>query len=85
MSYQMFAQVMLKGYTALKSYGVDFQSLPEWKDTTDLDEARRLKPIPGQELTMKYLCRLENAIQAAINRRQNIRLHTDNTTPPKKH
>lgn len=81
MTSQMFAQVLLKGYSALRSYGVDFMSLREWKENAILDEARKLKPVPGAELIIAYLCRLENAISAAIRRKQ-LKTIVDNTRPP---
>ena len=81
MTSQMFAQTLLKGYHALRSHGVDFMSLREWKDNGVLDAARKLKPIPGSELIINYLCRLENAISAAIRRKQ-LKTIVDNTTPP---
>lgn len=81
MTSQMFAQVLLKGYHALRSYGVDFMALREWKENAILDEARKLKPVPASEKIIHYLCRLENAISAAIRRKQ-IKTIVDNTAPP---
>jgi hypothetical protein len=81
MTSQMFAQVLLKGYHALRSYGVDFMALREWKENGILDEARKLKPVPASEKIIAYLCRLENAISAAI-RRKGFKTIVDNTTPP---
>ncbi|MGV1835221.1 hypothetical protein ACQZ6C_10705 [Rhizobium rhizogenes] len=77
----MFAQVLLKAYHALRSYGVDMMSLREWGEVDTLDEARKLKPQAGAEKIIAYLCRLENAISAAIRRKQ-IKTIVDNTTPP---
>ena len=81
MTSQMFAQVLLKGYQALRSYGVDFMSLREWQENGILDEARKLKPQPASEKIIAYLCRLENAIRAAVQRKQ-IKTIVDNTNPP---
>lgn len=81
MTSQMFGQVLLKGYSALRSYGVDFMKLPEWSDNAVLDEARKLKPHKGAEKIINYLIRLENAISAAIRRTQ-IKAIVDNTKPP---
>jgi hypothetical protein len=81
MNAQMFSQVLLKGYHALRSYGVDMMALREWGEMGILDEARKLKPQAGAEKIIAYLCRLENAISAAIRRKQ-IKTIVDNTTPP---
>lgn len=54
-------------------------SLREWKDVGEIDEARKLKPQAMVQKVVAYCLRLENAIKAAINRKVNIRLHTDNT------
>lgn len=69
-TYMAFTQVLLKAYHALKNYGVDFQALPEWKDDKTLDEARKLKPIPGQQIVVSWITRLDHAISAAIRRKQ---------------
>lgn len=78
----MFAQVLLTGYNALRSYSVDFMKLWEWEDDGErvFDQARKLQPKPGNELLMKYLCGLENAIKAAIRRSTGISKVIDNTT-----
>ncbi len=73
--YLVYARVQSLGYTALRSYGVDYQSLPEWKDDADLDIARKLKPIKGSELVVAWLMRLEHAIKAAIKRKQLVGLN----------
>lgn len=70
MGAQAMAQFLLRAYTAFRSYGVDFMHLPEWKDTTALDEARKLKPHVAQGKIMAYFTRLENALSAAIRRKQ---------------
>jgi hypothetical protein len=80
MSYQFFAQVLLKGYAALLNYGVNFMDLPEWKDDEALNEARKLKPEKGSEKIVSWLTRLENAIAAAVRRKQ-FRV---NNQPPRK-
>ena len=77
--------MVLAGYQALRSYGVDFMSLREWKDVDEIDEARKLKPQAAVHKIIAYCTRLENAIKAAIRRKQTIRLHTDNTGGDTKH
>lgn len=69
-TYMYFSQVILKAYSALKNYGVDFEALPEWKDDATLDEARKLKPVPAQQVVVAWLSRLESGIDAAIRRKQ---------------
>lgn len=81
MTAEMFAQVLLQGYHALRSYRVDFMKLWEWEDDSKLiDEARRLQAKPGAELLMRYLMGLENAIKAAVRRTTQLHKVIDNTT-----
>lgn len=54
-------------------------ALPEYSQLGELEEAKRLKPKHMAEATVNFCNRLRKAIQYAINRKQNIRLHTDNT------
>lgn len=70
MGAQALAQFLMKAYTALRSYGVDYMVLPEWSDQTELDEAQRLKPHAAQGRIIAYFQRLENALSAAIRRKQ---------------
>lgn len=72
---QIFGQFLLKGYQALRSYGVDFMRLPEWQDQTELEEAAKLKPHAAQSRIVAYFVRLENALRAAIRRKQ-FKVHT---------
>lgn len=78
---EMTVGVLFHAYDALRSYGVDFKTLREWKENEVLDEARKLKPQAMSEKVVAYLQRLRNAITAAVNRKVNIKLHTDNTPP----
>lgn len=79
MTSQFLARVLLQGYAALKSYGVDFMSLREWKENAILDNAWRLKPQAAQERIFQYLARVEHAIKAAVNRKTNIKKVVDNS------
>jgi len=74
MGAQALNQFLLRAYSALRSYGVDFMKLPEWQDQRDIDHARTLKPRAGQELIIAYMAKLENALSAAIRRSQ-LKLH----------
>ena len=70
MAAQEMGRFLLRGYQMLKSYGVDFMSLPEWTDQADLDEARKLKPHRAQEKIIGYFQRLNHALSAAVRRKQ---------------
>jgi NAD(P)H-nitrite reductase large subunit len=70
MAAQEMARFLLKGYSMLRSYGVDFMKLPEWIDQSDLDEARKLKPHRAQEKIIAYFQRLNHALSAAVRRKQ---------------
>jgi hypothetical protein len=74
-----FAHVLLQGYNALRSHGVDFMRLREWKENSILEEAWKLKPTAAQSHIMGYLERLSHAITAAVKRKQNVRLVQDNS------
>lgn len=74
--------MVIAGYHALRSYGVDFMALPEYSQLGELEEAKKLKPKHMAEATVNFCNRLRNAITAAVNRKTNIKLHTDNTIKP---
>ncbi len=74
MGAQSLAQFLLKAYSALQSYGVDFKKLPEWKDQQELEDARRLKPHASQGKIIGYFERLESGLRASIRRAQ-MKLH----------
>lgn len=82
MGAQAMGHFLLNAYSALKSYGVDFMKLPEWQDQTELEEAAKLKPHAAQWKVLNYMTRLENALRAAIRRRQ-FKVH-DNKPGPEK-
>lgn len=67
---QAFGHFLLSAYNALRSYGVDFMKLKEWQDQSDLDKAARLVPHAAQPIIVGYFVRLENALKAAIRRKQ---------------
>lgn len=82
MQAQAFAQFLLRAYNALRSYGVDSMNLPEWKDQKALEEAARMKPHAAQGRIIAYFQRLENALSAAIRRKQFKRFDFDNDKDP---
>lgn len=70
MGAQMMARFVLRGYTAQVAYGVNFMDLPEWKDMQQLDEAYKLRPYAAQWRVVAWMERLDNALSAAIRRKQ---------------
>lgn len=82
MTAQMYGQFLLKAYTALLSYGVNYKTLRVFGEMADLAEkASKLKPIPAQELFINYFTRLENDLAAAVRRKVGIKTIVDNTDP----
>lgn len=70
-SAQALNQFLLNAHMALKAHGVDFMSLPEWQDQTEIDEALTLKnPMRAQDRIVSYIGRMENALSAAVRRKQ---------------
>lgn len=74
MGAQALNQFLMRAYSVMRSYEVDFMELPEWKDQSTIDKALKLKPRAAQELIIAYISRLENALSAAVRRKQ-FRLH----------
>lgn len=72
MGAQALSLFLLRAFDAFVAYGVNFKSLPEWQDQTDLDTARTLKATAAQGLIMTYMARLEHALAAAVRRRQMV-------------
>lgn len=71
MSAQALDQFLFSAYDALKHYGVDFKSLPEWEWAVgEWQEARRLKPHRAQEKIIASIMRLDHALKAAVKRKQ---------------
>lgn len=67
---QLMGHFLLFAYDTLRSYSVNFKDLPEWKDMKTLDDARRLKPQAAHALVTGWFEKLENALRAAIRRKQ---------------
>lgn len=80
--YLMYAQVQNNGYQALRSYGIDYQSLPEWKNDAVLQEARKMKPQKASEMVVNWLIRVDTAIAAAIRRKQLVGLNGGRAPDP---
>ncbi len=75
MGAQALGNFLLRAYDALKNYGVDFKSLPEWERCIAIwDEAAKLKPHAAQWSIVNSILTLENGLKAAIRRKQ-FKLH----------
>ena len=61
-------------YDALLHYGVNFKSLKEFGDNSEVDEAMQMGVTAGRNKITAYLGKLHNAIRAAVNRKQ-FKLH----------
>lgn len=66
---QAFTQMGLKAYDALLNYGVNYRDLPEYKDTTLLDEGYKLPVERGTDKFLEWMRRVEHAITAAVRRK----------------
>lgn len=79
-SAQAFGNFLLKAYDALLHYGINYKLLPEWVNgNATLDDARKLKPHAAQWTIINWIVTMENALKAAIRRKQFV-LH-DNKPP----
>lgn len=78
MANQAATQAILKGYVALRSYGVDMMKLPEWLDMSLIEKAHRLKPVNALPMMIEWAARLEHAISAAKSRKT-FSVAVDNT------
>lgn len=68
---QAFGNFLLKAFNAFRTYGVDFMTLPEWTEgSQELEDARKLKPVAASWKIVNYIVRLDNALKAAIRRKQ---------------
>lgn len=66
-----FQQLLHTAYDALLTHGVNYRSLPEYKDSTLLDEAlgNDTNIQTGQAKIMAYIERVRNGINAAVRRK----------------
>lgn len=70
MGAQAMGRFLLRAYHAFKNYSVDFLTLPEWLNNEQLDRARKMRPHAAQHHIIDYFMKLENALTAAIRRKQ---------------
>lgn len=64
-----YTQMKEKAYDALLSYGVNYRDGTAWKDTTLLDEAKRLCLTRSLETYLEWMARVERDIAAMIHRK----------------
>lgn len=57
-------------YDALLHYGVNFRALKEFANTGVLEDAMKLPITGARNMIVEYLGKLQNAIRAAVNRKQ---------------
>lgn len=67
---QAFIDMLLVAYDALLHHGINYQSLPAYKDTTLLDEATTLPLEQAHDSFLTWMGRVKNDIKAAIRRKQ---------------
>lgn len=82
MAAQSFAQLLLKAFDALVTFGVNFKTLPEWSDMTTLERAAKMRPVTGTPLIIGWFSKLDSALDAAVRRKQ-FRLMSSNPRDPK--
>lgn len=63
------AQLWSHAYDALLHHGVNFKSLPEWKDPEPLDAIGKLPFHRGAQEYVSWMGRVQNAITAAVRRK----------------
>ena len=64
-----FGSMVLKAYDALLNYGINYRTLPAYKDTSLLDAAASLPISRGQSAYITWMQRVESDIRAAIHRK----------------
>ncbi len=66
---QAYHGITTLGHTALREHGIDYWTLPEWKDTRLLEAATKAPLAEGQSLYLEWCKRMIHAIHAAIRRK----------------
>lgn len=61
-------------YDALLYHGVNYRTLKEYSQSTDLDEAQKLPITEGRNKIVHWLDRLQSGINAAV-RRKSFKVH----------
>ena len=65
-----------KAYDALLYHGVNYRTMPEYKNSAALDKAMKLPPEEGKVEIVSWLGKLESALAAYIRRKQ-LKLHVN--------
>ena len=63
-------------YDALLHHGVNYRSIKEYAQSTELDDAQKLPLSKARDKITLWLGRLQSAIHAAV-RRKNFKVHTN--------
>lgn len=66
---QAFIDMLLYAYDALLHHGVNYKTLPAYKDTALLDAAQKLPLEQGHDSFIVWMERIRNDITAAIKRK----------------
>lgn len=66
-------------YDALLYHGVNYRSLKEYTQSTELDDAQKLPVTQARDKITGWLGRLQSAINAAV-RRKNFKVHEHDKT-----
>jgi len=67
---QAWIKLYQYAYDALLHYGVNYRSLKEFGENTLVEEAMQMPITAGRNKIVEYLGKLQNAIRAAVNRKQ---------------
>lgn len=67
---QAWIKLYQYAYDALLHYGVNYRSLKEFADAEVVEEAMQMPVTAGRNKIVEYLGKLQNAIRAAVNRKQ---------------
>jgi hypothetical protein len=65
---QAYHGVTTLGHTAFRDYGIDYWKLPEWNNTTLLEQATKAPLAEGQMLYLEWCRQAIHGINAAIRR-----------------
>lgn len=71
---QAWVAFLHKAYDALLFHGVNYRTLKDYANSTELDDANKLPITQARDKIVMWLRRLENSISAAV-RRKNFKVH----------
>lgn len=70
---QSFSKLMVKAYTALQSYRVDYRKLPSYKNWEGIDWFEGSDANRYREAMTRFIVEIDHDIDAAIRRKTNIK------------